>query len=223
MLARGSQLSADSSRTPTAPFFFQYPHAKVCDRKAGPRLRARVWSSSCCQSFRGATGCGGPEVWGNGLNTFWKGSRFDSHGGWYHPQCKNCISKARKARNLRIFGLLLAFVSTSTRMHGEFLRLLFLQAHRETEAHITAAGMSSQTNNSEALRFKRAAFYNGLKSKVGHAKAASLRIPQCPGLWHSSNPNARSLSHSPSAPPPSFTQSTYPPRSLVRCVMGRLV
>ena len=40
--------------------------------------------------------------------------------------------------------------------------------------------------------------------------------PQCPGLWHSSNPNTRSLSHSPSAPPPSFTQSPYPPRSLVR-------
>jgi hypothetical protein len=35
-------------------------------------------------------------------------------------------------------------------------------------------------------------------------------------MWHSSNPNARSLSHSPSAPPPSFTQSPYPPRSLVR-------
>ena len=63
-------------------------------------------------------------------------------------------------------------------MHGEFLRLLFLQAHRETEAHFTAAGMSSQTNNSEALRFTRAAFYNGLKSKVGlaAAKAAALRI-----------------------------------------------
>ena len=63
-------------------------------------------------------------------------------------------------------------------MHGEFLRLLLLQAHRETEAHFTAAGMSSQTNNSEALRFKRAAFYNGLKSKVGLAvaKAAALRI-----------------------------------------------
>ena len=28
--------------------------------------------------------------------------------------------------------------------------------------------------------------------------------------------NARSLSHSPSDPPPSFTQSPYPPRSLVR-------
>jgi hypothetical protein len=65
-------------------------------------------------------------------------------------------------------------------MHGEFLRLLFLQTHRETEAHFTATGMSSQTNNlnSEALRFKRAAFYNGLKSKVGlaAAKEAALRI-----------------------------------------------
>ena len=71
-----------------------------------------------------------------------------------------------------------AIVSTSTRMHGEFLRLLFLQAHRETEAHFTASGMSSQTNNSEVLRFKRAAFYNGLKSKDGlaAAKAAALRI-----------------------------------------------
>ena len=64
-----------------------------------------------------------------------------------------------------------AIVSTSTRMHGEFLRLLFLQDHRETEAHFTASGMSSQTNNSEALWFKRAAFYNGLKSKVGLAAA----------------------------------------------------
>ena len=73
-----------------------------------------------------------------------------------------------------------AIVSTSTRMHGEFLRLLFLQAHRETEAHFTAVGMSSQNINTEALRFKRAAFYNGLKSKVGlslaAAKAAALRV-----------------------------------------------
>jgi hypothetical protein len=69
-------------------------------------------------------------------------------------------------------------VSTSTRMHGEFLRLLFLLDHLETEAHFTATGMSSQINNSEALRFKRDAFYNGLKSKVGlsAAKAAALRI-----------------------------------------------
>jgi hypothetical protein len=42
-----------------------------------------------------------------------------------------------------------AIMSTSNRMHGEFLRLLFLQAHRETEAHFTAAGMPSQRNQSE--------------------------------------------------------------------------
>ena len=63
-------------------------------------------------------------------------------------------------------------------MHGEFLRLLFLQAHRETEVHFTAAGMPSQRNQLESFRFKRAAFYQGLKSKVGlaAAKAAALRI-----------------------------------------------
>jgi hypothetical protein len=71
-----------------------------------------------------------------------------------------------------------AIMSTSNRMHGEFLRLVFLQAHRETEAHFTAAGMPSQRNQSESFRFKRAAFYQGLKSKVGlaAAKAAALRI-----------------------------------------------
>jgi hypothetical protein len=58
--------------------------------------------------------------------------------------------------------------------------------------------MSSQTNNSEALRFKRAAFYNGLKSKVGLAAAMMIILllflqkrlesssvegqPQCPRL-----------------------------------------
>jgi hypothetical protein len=51
-------------------------------------------------------------------------------------------------------------------MHGEFLRLLFLQAHRETEAHFTAAVMPLQRNQSESFRFKHAAFYQGLKSKV---------------------------------------------------------
>ena len=96
----------------------------------------------------------------------------------------NCISQRKinthrqqYADNQNI-SLLPAIVSTSTRMHGEFLRLLFLQAHRKTEAHFTAAGMSSQRNHSDSFRFKRAAFYQSLKSKVGlaAAKAAALRI-----------------------------------------------
>jgi hypothetical protein len=71
-----------------------------------------------------------------------------------------------------------AIMSTSNRMHGEFLRLLFLQAHRETESHFSAVGLSLQRNQTESFWFKRAAFYQGLKSKVGlaAAKAAALRI-----------------------------------------------
>jgi hypothetical protein len=68
-----------------------------------------------------------------------------------------------------------AIMSTSSRMHGEFWRLLFLQAHRETEAHFTAAGMSSQRNQSDSFCFKRAAFYQSLKSKVGLAAAKRRR------------------------------------------------
>jgi hypothetical protein len=68
-----------------------------------------------------------------------------------------------------------ALVSTSTRMHGKFLHLLFLQAHRETEAHFTAAGMSSQRNQSASFRFKREAFYQSMKSKVGLAAAKRRR------------------------------------------------
>jgi hypothetical protein len=109
--------------------------------------------------------------------------------------------------------------TTSNRMHGEFLRLPFLQAHRETEAHFTATGMPSQRNQSESFRFKHSAFYQGLKSRVGlaAAKAVALRI----------NLNVQGCSivaapmHAPSrtsllSPPPSFTQSPAPPRSLVR-------
>ena len=96
------------------------------------------------------------------------------------------------------------------------MRLLFLQAHRETEAHFTAAGMPSQRNQSESFRFKRGILPRPEEqSRTCGCQSGSVEDqPQCP--WHSSNPNARSLSHSPSAPPPSFTQSPYPPRSLVR-------
>jgi hypothetical protein len=48
-----------------------------------------------------------------------------------------------------------AIVSTGTRMPGEFLHLLFLQAHRETEAHFTTTGMPSQRNQSDSCNFWR--------------------------------------------------------------------
>jgi len=93
-----------------------------------------------------------------------------------------------------------------------------ITAHRETEAHFTAAGMSSQTNNSEALRFKRAAFYQGLQSKVGlaAAKAAALRINlNAQGCVIVATP-MHAPSRTPLLLPPFFHTSPYPPRSLVR-------
>jgi hypothetical protein len=94
----------------------------------------------------------------------------DRFGSSIHPQQNGCLSHPQdldaplriaaqqkiaayqqQYADNRNISFLPAIVSTSTRMHGEFLRLLFLQAHRQTEAHFTAAGMSSQTNNSEAL------------------------------------------------------------------------
>ncbi len=105
-----------------------------------------------------------------------------------HPQDLDGLLRVAAQRKINAYGqqyadnqnisFLPAAVSTSCRMHGEFLRLLFLQAHLETEAHFTAAGISSQNYQSDSFRFKRAAFYQLLKSKVGLAatKAAALRI-----------------------------------------------
>ena len=118
---------------------------------------------------------------------FGSSSHVQQNGCLSHPQDLDAPLRIAAQRKIAAYqqqyadnniSFLPAIVSTSTRMHGEFLRLLFLQAHRETEAHFIATGMSSQNINPEALRFKRAAFYNGLKSKVGRAaaKAAALRV-----------------------------------------------
>jgi hypothetical protein len=69
--------------------------------------------------------------------------------------------------------------STSGRLHSEFVRLLFLQAHRETDRFFTSSGVQSvQSTSGGFFHFRRAAFSSGLKSKVGLAlaKASALRI-----------------------------------------------
>jgi hypothetical protein len=72
-----------------------------------------------------------------------------------------------------------AIASTSGRLHSEFVRLLFLQAHRETDRFFAASGVQlAQTNPSGQVHFRRAAFAAMLKSRVGNilAKASALRI-----------------------------------------------
>jgi len=62
--------------------------------------------------------------------------------------------------------------STSVRLHSEFVRLLFLQSHRETDRFFTASGVQfAQTLPGDQFHFRRAAFLTQLQSKVGLALA----------------------------------------------------
>ena len=73
-----------------------------------------------------------------------------------HTAAQRKINSCRQqyAHNQNI-SFLPAIVTTSTRMHGDFLRVLFLQVRRETraEAHFTATGMPSKRNQSDSIRF----------------------------------------------------------------------
>ena len=68
--------------------------------------------------------------------------------------------------------------STSGRLHSEFIRLLFLQTHRETDRFFAASGVQLAQSTSGLFHFRRAAFSSQLKAKVGStlAKAAALRV-----------------------------------------------
>ena len=81
-----------------------------------------------------------------------------------HIAAQRKINRSRQqyADNHNI-SFLPAIVSTSTRMHGEFFRLLFL--HRETEVRFNATGMPSQREQSDSFCYKRVAFYQSLQSK----------------------------------------------------------
>ena len=72
-----------------------------------------------------------------------------------------------------------AAFSTSGRIDADFLRLLFYHAHRESEEFFRLMGQLAQPNQDYVFS-KRAAFFNGLKNKVGHtmAKASALRVSQ---------------------------------------------
>ncbi len=73
----------------------------------------------------------------------------------------------------------IASTTLSGRLHSEFVRLLFLQAHRETDRLFTTSGVQlAQTNPSGQFHFCRATFPSMLKFRVGNilVKTAALRI-----------------------------------------------
>jgi hypothetical protein len=69
-----------------------------------------------------------------------------------------------------------AIASTSGRLHSEFVRLLFLQAHWETDRFFAASGVQLAQHDRGLFHFRRAAFSSQLKAQVGStlAKAAAL-------------------------------------------------
>ena len=64
--------------------------------------------------------------------------------------------------------------STSGRLHIEFVRLLFLQAHRETDRFFEASGVQFAEPNSDQFHFRRAAVSVHLKIRVGLVLAKQL-------------------------------------------------
>jgi hypothetical protein len=68
--------------------------------------------------------------------------------------------------------------STSGRLHSEFIRLLFLKTHRETDRFFAVSGVQLAQSTSGLFHFRRAAFLTTLKTKDGStlSKVASLRI-----------------------------------------------
>ena len=71
-----------------------------------------------------------------------------------------------------------AIASTSGRLHSEFIRLLFLQAHRETDRFFAASGVQLAQSTSGVFHYRHTVFSSLLKAHVGNilAKAAALRI-----------------------------------------------
>ena len=71
-----------------------------------------------------------------------------------------------------------AITSTSGRLRSEFVRLLFLQDHRETDLFIETSGVLSAQSDRGLYHYHRVAVSVQLKNKVGLvlAKEAGLRI-----------------------------------------------
>ncbi len=79
---------------------------------------------------------------------------------------------------LSVVSFMPTIASTSGRLYSEFVRLVFLQTHRETDRFLAASGVQLAQSTSVQFHFRRAAFGHQLKRKVGLAlvKATALRI-----------------------------------------------
>jgi hypothetical protein len=88
----------------------------------------------------------------------------------YHPDYNNNPPSG--------VGFMTSIVSTPGRLHSEFIRILFLQTHRETDRFFSSSGVLSVQSDRGFFHYLRSTFSSMLKSRVGNilAKAADLRI-----------------------------------------------
>jgi hypothetical protein len=68
--------------------------------------------------------------------------------------------------------------STSGRLHSKFIRILFLQSHRETDRFFAGSGVMSSQSDRGFFHYLHTTFSSILKTRVGNilAKASALRI-----------------------------------------------
>ena len=71
-----------------------------------------------------------------------------------------------------------AIVSTSGRLHSEFIRILFLQSHRETDRFFAASEVLSAQSDRGFFHYLHTVFSSMIKSRVGNilVKVVVLRI-----------------------------------------------
>ena len=71
-----------------------------------------------------------------------------------------------------------AIAGTTGRFHSEFIRLLFLQDHRETDRFFGALGVQFPESNRGPFHYRRSVCPSMLKSRVGNIldKDEALRI-----------------------------------------------
>jgi hypothetical protein len=83
-----------------------------------------------------------------------------------------------KNNSPRGVGFMSAIDSTSGRLHSEFIRILFLQDHRETDRFFTSSGVLPAQSDRGFFHYRHAAFSSILKSRVGNilTKVEVLRI-----------------------------------------------
>jgi hypothetical protein len=79
---------------------------------------------------------------------------------------------------LILFLFIPTIVRTSGSLLGEFVRILFLQAHRETDRFFAGSGVQLAQDNRGGFHYRRAAFSSLIKAKTGSilVKASFLRF-----------------------------------------------